>query len=109
MTPAWLIMLFSGLLDWEKHLYLQMPERREGYLSNLIGAFSESIWSETHCANGAGHLTGDGGSVVWSVGPQVLCGLGGRLRKTLRASAVTHTDAQTGRKRRDAVKHKRSD
>lgn len=40
------------------------------------------------------HLTGDGSGVVWRVGPQVLSGLGGRLRETLWASAVTHTDTE---------------
>lgn len=39
-------------------------------------------------------LTGDGGGVVGGVGPQVLGGLGGRLRQALRAAAVTHAGGQ---------------
>lgn len=39
-------------------------------------------------------LTGDEGCVVRSVGPQVLRGLGGRLRQALRASAVAYTGRQ---------------
>lgn len=42
-------------------------------------------------------LTGDGGGVVGGVGPQVLGGLGGRLRQALRAAAVTHAGGQQER------------
>lgn len=41
-------------------------------------------------------LTGDGGSVVGGVSPQVLGGLGGRLGQALRAAAVTHTGQEEG-------------
>lgn len=40
-------------------------------------------------ARAAADLTGDRGGVVWCVCPQVLCSLGGGLRKTLGASTVT--------------------
>lgn len=49
-------------------------------------------------------LTGDEGCVVWSVGPQVLCGLGGRLRQALRASAVTYTGRQRRRAQRSCMR-----
>lgn len=40
-------------------------------------------------------LTRDRSCIVWGVSPQVLRGLRGRLRETLRAPRVTHTEKQT--------------
>lgn len=52
----------------------------------------DCFWLVLQWAVGVKCLTCDRGCVVWSVSPQVLCGLGGWLRQALRAPTVTHTE-----------------